>query len=185
MSYKFGDGYVSPRSDGYVHFSNDGYNLFTFDGYNVAFFTASGTVFDAAKGIMYITDRTIAPTSSPSGGGYFYSENGDGYWYAPTGKVQSLSRTRIVRAFPSDANYTSVQADYQAQIMEFTGSISTTRNVVVPLISGYQWTIFNGTTGGQAIQIIGTSGTGITIANAKRAIVYADGTNIVRVTPDT
>lgn len=96
----------------------------------------------------------------------------------------SLS-VRISRAFPSDANYTAVLSDYRANIMEFTGAITVTRDVVVPLTSGYQWTVFNGTSGGQSIRIIGATGTGITIANGMRAIVYADGTNIVRVTPDT
>lgn len=91
---------------------------------------------------------------------------------------------RITRAFPSDANYTAVVADYKANIMEFTGTIGAQRDVVVPLTSGYQWTIFNGTTGGFGIQIIGASGTGVVIGNGKRAIVYADGTNIVRVTAD-
>jgi hypothetical protein len=37
--------------------------------------------------------------------------------------------------------------------------------------------------GGGSIQVIGT-GTGITIANAKRALVYSDGTNVIRVTAD-
>jgi hypothetical protein len=186
MSYRFNDGYAKPGADGYVRFFKDGYTAaFTFDGYNLAFFSNSGLNFDSAKGIFYIADRLNAPTTSPVSGSFFYSEQGDGYWVNALGAVQSVSNTRIVRAFPSDANYTAVQADYQAKIMEFTGTIGATRNVVVPITSAYQWTVFNNTTGAQSIQIIGTTGTGITIANGKRAIVYADGTNIVRVTPDT
>lgn len=185
MSYRTFDGYISPQADGYIHVTKGSLSLYTFDGYNVGFFTSSGTVFDSGKGLIYLLNRTAAPTTSPSGGGWFYAEAGDVYWDASTGIIQSLSNTRISRAFPTDANYTAVQTDYQAKIMEFTGSISTTRNVVVPIVSAYQWTVFNNTTGGQSIQIIGASGTGITIANGKRAIVYADGTNVVRVTADT
>lgn len=91
---------------------------------------------------------------------------------------------RISRAFPSDANYTAISTDYRASIMEFTGAITATRDVIVPIISGYKWIIFNGTSGGQSIRIIGATGTGITIANGMRATVYADGTNIVRATAD-
>lgn len=149
------------------------------------FFTDDGYVFNNGKGIIYLKNKTTAPTSNPTEGGYLYSENGDGYWINNNGVVSSLSNTRIVRQFPSDANYTAIQDDYQAKIMEFTGTISNTRDVIVPITSGYQWTIYNGTTGAQSIQIIGITGTGVTIANDKRAIVYADGTNIVRVTPDT
>lgn len=184
MSYRFSDGYLIAQSDGYVRLNNDGYALLVFDGYNAGFFTKDGYVFDGGKGLLYLTNRVTAPTSNPTGGGYFYAENGDGYWRGSTGVIQSLNNTRIVRTFPTDANYTAVQSDYQAKIMEFTGGLSATRNVVVPIISGYQWTIFNNTTGAQSIQIIGASGTGITIANGKRAIVYADGTDIVRVTAD-
>lgn len=186
MSYRFFDGYINAAPDGYIRVSSDGYSLITSDGYNIALFVQSGNLFDsAAKGILFIPNRTSAPTSSPVAGGFIYAEGGDGYWFDSNGLVQSISPTRISRAFPTDANYTAVQADYQAKIMEFTGTISTTRNVVVPLNSGYQWTVFNGTTGGQSIQFIGTTGTGITVANGKRAIIYADGTNIQRVTPDT
>jgi hypothetical protein len=39
--------------------------------------------------------------------------------------------------------------------------------------------------GGQSLQFIGASGTGVTVANGKRAIFYFDGTNYVRVSPDT
>jgi len=48
-----------------------------------------------------------------------------------------------------------------------------------------QWTVFNNTAGGFGLQFIGATGTGITVAAGKRAILYADGTNIVRVTADT
>src|SRR5579864_6342453 len=132
---------------------------------------------------MYITNRTTAPSSFPTGGGWLYAEQGDGYWYNPGGVIQSVSNTRIVRQLTSDANYTAVQLDYQARIMEFTSSVSLTgtRNIVVPINSAYQWTVFNNTTGGQSLQFIGVTGTGITVASTKRAIIYADGTNIQRV----
>jgi hypothetical protein len=174
------DGY-----DGYVTIQTGNRKVLVFDGYNMSMFPSGNTGFSAGKGIIYIRNATTTPTGDPLGGGYFYVENGDGYWRSPTGLVQSLSNTRIVRGFPSDADYTAVQADYQAKIMEFTGAITATRDVIVPLTSGYQWTVFNNTSGAQSIRIIGATGTGITIANAMRAIVYADGTNIVRVTPDT
>lgn len=188
MSYRIFDGYLSPQqSDGYVHVTNAGVAIYTFDGYNLGFFTNADTVYDSAKGIIYILNRTTAPTSNPSGGLYFYAEGGDGYMRNSNGWVQSVTGTRVVRQLTSDANYTAVQSDYQAKIIEVTSSLSltATRNFVLPIVSGYQWTVYNNTTGAQSIQFIGSSGTGITVANAKRAIIYCDGTNIVRVTADT
>lgn len=189
MSYRLTDGYLKPNSDGNVRLFKDGYSSFlTHDGYNIALFTSNGNVFSAAKGIAYIANRTAAPDGyQPTGGGWLYSEGGDGYWSASSGVVQSINNTLITIPFSSDANYTALISDYRAKIIQFIGgtTLTGTRDVIVPLIAGYQWTIFNGTTGAQAIRIIGATGTGITIANNMRAIVYADGTNIVRVTPNT
>lgn len=188
MSYRLTDGYLRPSSDGYVRLFKDGYSSFlTHDGYNIALFSSDGIAFDGGKGITYIANRTSAPDGyQPVGGGWLYAENGDGYWSSAHGIVQSINNTIVTIPFPSDANYTATISNYKAKIMQFVGgtTLTGTRDVVVPLTAGYQWTIFNGTTGAQSIQIIGITGTGITIANGMRAIVYADGTNIVRATPD-
>lgn len=92
-------------------------------------------------------------------------------------------RAAIVMA--SDANKTPTQAEARADILDITSGVSlgATRNIILPL-AAKQWTVFNNTTGAQSLQFIGASGTGITVANGKRAILYADGTNIVRVTAD-
>lgn len=89
--------------------------------------------------------------------------------------------TRCTQAM-SDANYTVNTDQARCDILELSGTLSATRNVVVPL-KPWQWTIYNGTT--QSIQIIGATGTGVTIASTKCAIIYADGTNVRRVTADT
>ena len=187
MSYRFNDGYLRPGDDGYVRFFKDGYSAFlTHDGYNIALFSSNGTVFNNAKGIIYLVNRTVAPDGyQPTEGGWLYSENGDGYWKNTLGQVQSINSTRISRAFPSDANYTAVQSDYQATIMEFTGTIGADRDINLPNVSGYQWTVFNGTTGGFNIVFKVAGQTGVTVGNNKRCIVYCNGTDIVRVTPDT
>ena len=92
---------------------------------------------------------------------------------------------KLARVMESDANITLTQAEANNDILQFTSSVSltTTRNVVVPL-AAQQWTVYNGTTGAQSLQFIGATGTGITVANGKRAIIYSDGTNVVRVTAD-
>jgi hypothetical protein len=97
-----------------------------------------------------------------------------------------LATGKLVRSITSDANITLLHGEALNDIMEFTSTVSltATRNVVIPLMVK-QYTVFNNTTGAQSLQFIGASGTGITVANAKRAIIYADGTNIVRITADT
>jgi len=101
-------------------------------------------------------------------------------WVQPT-----VVAGKLARVIASDANITLTWAEAANDILQFTSSVSltATRNVVVPL-AARQWTVYNGTTGAQSLQFIGASGTGITVANGKRAIIYADGTNVVRVTAD-
>lgn len=89
---------------------------------------------------------------------------------------------RLVKAI-SDANTTLSFAEVRNQIIEITGTLTAARNITLPL-KPRQWTVFNGTTGGFGLQFIGATGTGITVAAGKRAIVYSDGTNVVRASAD-
>lgn len=111
-----------------------------------------------------------------------YAMREDGYWHSiDTDLSSAISSVE----FATDDDYTAIYSDYQSKIMEFSGTISVTRNVFLPNLSGYQWTVFNNTTGGQSINLLILGQTGITVANNKRAIIYCNGTDIVRVTSDT
>ena len=82
----------------------------------------------------------------------------------------------------SDANKTLTRDEAAADLLVITSSVSltATRNIVLPLRPKL-WHVYNGTTGGQSLQFIGATGTGITVATAKRATVACDdSTNIAR-----
>ncbi len=83
----------------------------------------------------------------------------------------------------SDANATLTQPEAANATLTFTGTLTATRDIVVPLVGKKQWTVYNGT--GQSLRFLGASGTGITVATLKHAVVRSDGTNIVRVMADT
>ncbi|MFN9105518.1 MAG: hypothetical protein ACK5X1_03030 [Betaproteobacteria bacterium] len=91
----------------------------------------------------------------------------------------------LSRSMTSDANITLTAAEARNQVLRFTSAVSltTTRDVIVPLAPQI-WTVSNETTGAQSLRFIGATGTGITVANARRAIIFSDGTNIVRATAD-
>ena len=82
----------------------------------------------------------------------------------------------------ADANQTITQAQALCDTLITTGALTATRNLVVPLVRR-RWVVRNNCTGG-SVQVIGASGTGVTIATAKVAIVECDGTNVLRVTAD-
>ena len=89
--------------------------------------------------------------------------------------------------FPSDASYTPTAADCLAslslEVVSTFGNLTATRDLVVPDNSKL-YCIFNNTSGSQSIQVKTSAGTGITIATVKRAIVFCDGTNVVRFSAD-
>lgn len=91
----------------------------------------------------------------------------------------------ITEQFASDANRTptpaTVLAGYKITATS-SGSLTATRDLVMPL-KKKTWVVLNSTTGGQAIRIIGASGTGITIPNGSTLEVICDGTNFTQLRP--
>jgi hypothetical protein len=89
--------------------------------------------------------------------------------------------------FPSDANYDwylgyTNSNSSQAQrnlVINVTGSLTQTRNLVVPTIEK-QYIIQNNTTGSQSIVVKTSAGTGITVPNGAKAHLFVDGTNVVQ-----
>lgn len=80
-----------------------------------------------------------------------------------------------------DANYTmtnfnGVSDEARNQVIVLTGTNTAQRNLIAPLVEK-TYTIKNSTSGGFAVQIIGSSGTGVVIPNGVTTTVYCDGTN--------
>lgn len=89
----------------------------------------------------------------------------------------------LTRAFPTDANYTALAAEADVDVINISaGVVTATRDFIVPIAFPKQWTVINNTA--QSVRVIGATGTGITIATLKTAIVMADGTNVRRLTAD-
>jgi hypothetical protein len=97
-------------------------------------------------------------------------------------RVQPIPTGRLQLAM-ADANTTLTAAQARNRILRFTGTLAAQRNIVLPLAE-QEWIVQNNTTGGFGLQFIGATGTGVVVAAARHAIIYSDGTNIVRVTAD-
>ena len=83
----------------------------------------------------------------------------------------------------SDANYTlsvaNGAADESRQMfITLTGTLTAARNVVCPTASKLYF-VTNNTTGGFSIVFKTSAGTGITVPNGARMVLYCDGTNVV------
>lgn len=84
--------------------------------------------------------------------------------------------------FPSDANYVVPSGQYKSFMLLVTssGSLSATRNLILPLTAGSAWMVQNNTTGVESIIAIGSSGTGVTILTGAGSMVWTDGINFYK-----
>jgi hypothetical protein len=96
-----------------------------------------------------------------------------------------LGRTTII--IPSDADYTLLVSEYTNQFLNVASGVSltATRNIIVPLVEGVTYIVQNNTTGSQSIEIIGASGTGVTIPNGSTILVTCDGNNYLTTSNST
>ena len=98
--------------------------------------------------------------------------------------IEEAITGRAEANFASDADLTLGYTDtngaqvFRNLILNVTGTISTTRNLIVPTINKV-YIVENNTTGSQDIVIKTSGGTGITVPNGSTTVVYADGTNVV------
>lgn len=100
------------------------------------------------------------------------------------GNGTALQLGRLVKSVAGGANVTLSSAEMESPILEFTGALTANISVIVPLASGGLFVVFNNTSGAFTLTVKGSTGTGIAVGQGKRAILYADGTNVVRVTAD-
>jgi hypothetical protein len=100
--------------------------------------------------------------------------------------IQESIAGRATATFTSDADLTLSLTDSNATqvarnyILNVTSSVSltATRNLIVPTINK-PYIIENNTTGSQSIVVKTSAGTGVTVPNGKKVMVYADNTNVV------
>jgi microcystin-dependent protein len=74
------------------------------------------------------------------------------------------------------SNFNGVVDEARNQVLMVNGTNTAVRNLIAPLVEK-TYIVQNNTTGGYAIQIIGSSGLGVTIPNGIAAYVYCDGIN--------
>lgn len=66
----------------------------------------------------------------------------------------------------------------RAMLLNFTGTLTAARNVIVPTTSKLYF-IKNSTTGGYALTIKTAAGSGVSVRNGGYAVVFSDGTDVV------
>lgn len=95
---------------------------------------------------------------------------------------QPYNLTSKVSVAVTTADVTLNAAEARAKYLTTTGVLTGNRNVIVP--NDWEGFVFCNNTGAFTTTFKTAGGTGIVVAQTKRAILFADGTNVVRVTAD-
>jgi hypothetical protein len=100
------------------------------------------------------------------------------------GTLVEQAITGVTTIIMADANYTltnynGVSDEARNAVLVVTGSNTAVRDVIPPVVEKL-YTVVNNTSGGYAIRVIGSTGTGVTIPNGYTALVYCNGTNFIQ-----
>lgn len=92
---------------------------------------------------------------------------------------QAITGTTSINMADANVTLTSLNgATDQArnQVLILTGTNNAVRDVIPPVVKK-TYIVYNNTTGGYSIRVIGASGTGVLVPNGTTSIVYCNGTN--------
>ncbi|EXI85743.1 MAG: hypothetical protein AW12_02221 [Candidatus Accumulibacter sp. BA-94] len=97
--------------------------------------------------------------------------------YLPSNGSVAVTAADVDLTIPANADKT------RCSYVTTTGALTANRNVIVP--NSWQAVVFCNNSGAFTTTFKTAAGSGVVVAQGKRAVLVADGTNVVRVTPDT
>lgn len=133
---------------------------------NLLISPASGTI-DGGSSVQ------IAPTEST----YIVTDGAD-YYTVGAGRASSFSFTYQTINAAGSGSYTLSVVEQNKTAYKFTGTLTGNRNIIVPNTVQQYW-IDNATSGAYTLTVKTSAGTGVTVTQGQRAILYCDGTNVV------
>lgn len=86
--------------------------------------------------------------------------------------------SRLSKSVAGGVDVTLTAAEARNDILEFTGTLTASINVIVPTVVT-QWTVANLTSGAFTLTVKTAAGSGPTVDQNGRAILYCDGVNVV------
>lgn len=116
---------------------------------------------------------TVNPTES-----CIVTCSGTEFFTVGQGRSVNFSVGRLVKNVGGSSNVTLTASESANQLQEYTGTLTGNINVVVPTANGIFY-VFNNTSGAFTLTVKTAAGTGITVDQTDRAILYCDGTNVV------
>lgn len=128
-----------------------------------------------------LAEAGIAPVASPALTGTPTAPTaGDGTnttQVATTAFVQNAVGGYLAKAV-TGGTVTLTNTEASNPVIALTGTLTSALTVVVPTAVKRLWAIYNNTSGAFTVTVKTAAGTGVTVAQGKRNLVYTDGTNV-------
>lgn len=139
--------------------------------------SGTGAIVAAAPGITYIdgsASKSFQPTESA-----IIASDGSNFYTIGFGQSALFAFDYTVINVPGSGAYTLTGSELNRVSYRFTGALTGNRSIVVPATIQQYW-VDNQTTGPYVLSIDPYGGgTGITIGQGERAILYCDGTDVL------
>lgn len=97
---------------------------------------------------------------------------------ATTAFVQAAVGGYLAKGGLTGGTVTLTDIEASNPVIGFSGILTSNLTVIVPTTVKRLWAIYNATAGAFSLTVKTASGTGVTVAQGKRNLVYTDGTNV-------
>ena len=97
---------------------------------------------------------------------------------ASTAFVQSAVGGYLLKSGQTGGTVTLTESEASNPIIAVTGALTSNLTVVLPATVKRLWAIYNATSGAYTVTVKLASGSGVTVAQGKRKLVYTDGSNV-------
>lgn len=133
---------------------------------------ASGTI-DGASSLLLSPEDSSALVS-----------DGTNFFTVGLGQNQDSIFDFITFSVAGSGDYILTGAQLNRVAYELTGVLTGNRNIIVPATVQQYW-VYNNTSGAFTLTVKTASGTGVTVPQGTRIILYSDGTNVVNAETNT
>lgn len=139
--------------------------------------SGSGAIVADAPGVITIDGS--ASLSFQPGESAIIASDGSNLYTIGFGQSATFTFDYTVIAVAGTGNYTLTGSELNRISYRFTGALTGDRDIIVPATVQQYW-VDNQTTGAYVFEVRTPAGLGVTLGSGERAILYSDGTNILR-----
>ena len=139
--------------------------------------SGTGAILADAPGITLINGS--ADLSFQPGESAIIASDGIGFYTIGFGQSATFAFDYTVINVPGSGNYVLVGSELNRVAYRFTGILTGARDIIVPSTVQQYW-VDNQTTGAYVFTVKTSSGLGVSLVSGERAILYSDGTDVLK-----